>query len=586
MSRLVLNILAERKVIRAGLFSLGFLSTAAALTGVFAQKAFVDTLKSDAFGSKLWPLLIIAALGLFLAQVFQSLCKYLFVREGTLVHRHLSEKIYEQTLALRGESRFKFTVGETVSLYAQDINAVVSLFEEVLPLIAIAGIPLLCFPFALLWMNDLPPAPLLLTAVVNLLICLVLARRQARLFGRSKAATAARVAIINEWLQNMRAVRMLGWMPSFEQKILSARGNETSARLKQVSNGSAMNGLMQVAPYMLNAVALTYTALSPEVSAGSLVAALWLCGVFMVRPLRSFPWAIVNTLDALASARRLENYLALEREPFEVTPAVLGRTEQMPALQNGAQSAAQTNGHIGARNDVHANAQDGEHTIPALRVRGLRVEQNGKVLLDNLNFDVAAGSCVAIVGPVGSGKTILLHALLREIPCTFDCYEIFGRNALDMPLTQLRALFGFVPQDGFVISANIRDNVGFDYELPPDADQRTLEQLHLSAFAHDLKHMSDGLNTEIGERGVNLSGGQRQRLSLARASGLGRDFLLLDDCLSAVDVATEKQLVDNLIFGLWKEKTRLLVTHRLSVLPLCHAVWTINNGHLQMEGHR
>jgi ABC-type multidrug transport system fused ATPase/permease subunit len=551
MAHLVRSILAQRPLKRTLLFSLGLLATASALAGVFAQKYFIDNLKSGGPSNTLWTLLLTAALGLFLAQVFQSLCKFLFVREGTLVHRFLSEKIYEQTLALRGESRFKLSVGETVSLYAQDINAVVSLFEEVLPLIAIAGVPLIFFPFALLWLDDLPPAPLLLTAAANLLICLFLSRRQAYLFGRSKAATAARVAVINEWLQNMRAVRMLGWSRHFEDKILSARAVETDARLRQVSNGSSMNGLMQVAPYMLNAVALTYTALRPEVSAGSLVAALWLCGVFMVRPLRSFPWALVNTLDALASARRLENYLALEREAPETLlhPSQSSSPEQNP-------------------------------TVPALRVRGLRLEHNGRTILENINFDLETGRCAAIVGPVGSGKTMLLHALLREIPCTFETYEIFGRNALEMPLPQLRALFGFVPQDGFVMSANIRDNVGFDYDLPTDGDPKTLAQLQLSAFAHDLSRMSDGLDTEIGERGVNLSGGQRQRLSLARASGLGRELLLLDDCLSAVDVATEKQLIDNLLFGLWKNKTRLLVTHRLSVLPFCHNVWTLDGGRL------
>ncbi|MEN9824602.1 MAG: hypothetical protein RI953_347, partial [Pseudomonadota bacterium] len=540
---------------RLGLFSLGILSTAAALMGVFAQKSFVDNLKSNTSEQKLWPLLLIAALGLFLAQVLQSVCKLLFVREGTLVHRQIAERIYEQTLALRGESRFKFTVGETVSLYAQDINAVVSLFEEVLPLIAIAGVPLISFPFALMWMDDLPPAPLLATAFANLFICLFMARRQARLFGRSKAATAARVAIINEWLQNMRAVRMLGWSKKFEEKIFNARGNETDARLRQVSNGSAMNGVMQVAPYMLNAVALTYIALRPEVSAGSLVAALWLCGVFMVRPLRSFPWALVNTLDAMTSVRRLENYLALEREPGEANPGS-DISPMVPPLVKDA---------------------------PALKVRGLRVVQNNKVILDNLDFEVTAGSCVAIVGPVGSGKTLLLHALLREIPCEFESYEIFGRNALELPLSQLRAFYGFVPQDGFVMSANIRDNVGFNYNLPPDRDTATLNQLNLSAFSHDLSLMNEGLDTEIGERGVNLSGGQRQRLSLARALGLGREVLLLDDCLSAVDVATEKQLIENLLFGLWKNKTRLLVSHRLSVLPFCDAVWTLQQGRLQTE---
>jgi ABC-type multidrug transport system fused ATPase/permease subunit len=321
-----------------------------------------------------------------------------------------------------------------------------------------------------------------------------------------------------------------------------------------------MNGLMQVMPYILNAVALSYTAAQPDISSGSLVAALWLCGIFMVRPLRSVPWTIVNTLDALASARRLENYLSLEREPREHTHRQ-GETELNP------------------RSKIRPVPKD----HPALKVRGLRVVQDGHVLLDNLNFEVWPGRFVGIVGPVGSGKTILLHALLREIPCQFDVYEIYGQDALHMPLSELRAFFGFVPQDGFVMSASVRDNVAFTYSAPRQQDTQTLKQLAVSAFSPDLALMSEGLDTEIGERGVNLSGGQRQRLSLARSLGLGRDILLLDDCLSAVDVGTEKNLIGDLLTGLWSGKTRLLVTHRLSVLPHCDEVWTLEKGQLKRE---
>jgi len=569
MPHLLTKLLFKRPWRLLVLFSLGIAATFSALVGVFAQKSFVNKLQTGESSNELWLLLLLAAVGLFFAQALQSVCNFLFVREGTVIHRQISEKIYDQTIALRGESRFKFTIGETVSLYAQDVGAVVALFDSVLPIIANAGVPLLCFPFALMWMDDLPPAPLLITALISLSICLYLAQRQARLFGLTKASTAARIAIINEWLQNMRVVRMLGWSDHFNSKILAARENETIARVKQVSNGSAMNGLMQVAPYLLNAVALVYTAFKPEVSAGSLVAALWLCGVFLVRPLRSFPWVLVNTLDALASAQRLEKYLSLEREHDK-------SVAQSASSEQGVKAEVRTTGtdpNTAIKPTIDAQ-------IPALRVRGLRCTHQGHLILDNLSFDVSTGECIAVIGPVGSGKTTLLYALLREIPCSFDVYEINGRNALTMPLAELRSFFGFVPQDSFIMSATIRDNVGFEYELNTDHDTQKIKQLHLSAFTQDLRSMSEGLDTEIGERGVNLSGGQRQRINLARAAGLERECLLLDDCLSAVDVATENQLIENLIFGAWKEKTRILVTHRLSVLPFCHEIWTLEHGRL------
>jgi ABC-type multidrug transport system fused ATPase/permease subunit len=98
------------------------------------------------------------------------------------------------------------------------------------------------------------------------------------------------------------------------------------------------------------------------------------------------------------------------------------------------------------------------------------------------------------------------------------------------------------------------------------------------------EHMPHGLGTEIGERGVNLSGGQRQRVNLARCGYFARPILLLDDCLSAVDIETEKSLVEDLFLGLWKQKTRILVTHRLSVLPYADAVAFMENGEIVEMG--
>lgn len=550
--QLLAHLLMQRILIRFGIFVVGVAGTLAALLGVFAQKSFIDNLHDGAgLGTdQFLTLLAIAAACLFAAQSTQALCKYLFVREGAVMHKALAEKIYRHTLVLRGDSRSRLTVGETVSLYAQDVSAVCTIAEEVLPLLAVAGTPILVFPFALQFMEDLPAAPLLATTVLNLVICLMLAQRQARLFRRSKAATAARVGIINEWLQNIRAVRMLGWISNFEKSIFTARKEETNARLIQVSNGSAMNGIMQVAPYLLNAVALTYTASRPDVTAGSLVAALWLCGVFMVRPLRSIPWTLVSGLDAMASAKRLSDFLGLDKEPDDNS-------------QHKAERLAKSG--------------------PALRVRGLTVVHNGVKILDDISFDVEDGQCIGIVGAVGAGKTLLLHALLREVPCDYQLYQIYGHDALSMSLPQLRQFFGFVPQDGFIMSATVRDNVMFSYGSSTETDAQTLELLRQSAFTPDLETMDNGLNTEIGERGVNLSGGQRQRLSIARSVSQNRDIVLLDDSLSAVDVATEKELVSQLLLGRWKSKTRLLVTHRLSVLPECDVVWRLESGRLHVE---
>jgi ABC-type multidrug transport system fused ATPase/permease subunit len=191
---------------------------------------------------------------------------------------------------------------------------------------------------------------------------------------------------------------------------------------------------------------------------------------------------------------------------------------------------------------------------------------------------------VAIIGEVGAGKSLLLDSLLREAPAQFKSYRIHADEALDQSLDLLRSHFAFVPQEGFIMSSSLRDNVVFEYGASHDHDAAVRESLSLAAFNMDSNAVSAGLDTEIGERGVNLSGGQKQRVSLARAHYSRRDIILLDDCLSAVDVDTERLLLDYLIEGAWADKTRLLVTHRLSVLPRVDRVLVMRDGKFILEG--
>ncbi|MNT09712.1 putative multidrug export ATP-binding/permease protein [compost metagenome] len=128
------------------------------------------------------------------------------------------------------------------------------------------------------------------------------------------------------------------------------------------------------------------------------------------------------------------------------------------------------------------------------------------------------------------------------------------------------------------MSASLRENVAFLYDIDPDRDPMVEESLRLAQFDLSTERVEKGLDTEIGERGVNLSGGQRQRVGLARVHFHGAPILLLDDCLSAVDVDTEKKLFEDLIMGAWQNRTRLLVTHRLSALNRVDRIYFMKDG--------
>jgi ATP-binding cassette subfamily B protein/ATP-binding cassette subfamily C protein/ATP-binding cassette subfamily B multidrug efflux pump len=149
---------------------------------------------------------------------------------------------------------------------------------------------------------------------------------------------------------------------------------------------------------------------------------------------------------------------------------------------------------------------------------------------------------------------------------------------------ELKRAFAFVPQETFVMSANLKENVFLDYQVDQEPDALALEALLAAEFDPQHEGLPQGLLTEVGERGVNLSGGQRQRITLARVLTSSAPVILMDDALSAVDVETEAKLMKNFIKGALKDRTRILVTHRLSVLKETDSVLFLVNGSVAAFG--
>ena len=221
---------------------------------------------------------------------------------------------------------------------------------------------------------------------------------------------------------------------------------------------------------------------------------------------------------------------------------------------------------------------------PFLSIKGLNLEIGEHAILKDINIEIKPGELLAIVGEVGSGKSLLLLSLMGETGATFREYNIGENDARKLPLDQLRQFFTFVPQEGFIMSASLRENVVFDYSVNHEFDEEIKKSLRRAQFDPDKENISKGLETEIGERGVNLSGGQKQRVSLARVDFVRSPIVLLDDCLSAVDVDTERHMIDDLIKGSWKNRTRILVTHRLTVLKEVDRILFLEKGAVKAQG--
>jgi ATP-binding cassette subfamily B multidrug efflux pump len=193
-----------------------------------------------------------------------------------------------------------------------------------------------------------------------------------------------------------------------------------------------------------------------------------------------------------------------------------------------------------------------------------------KPILKNINICVRSGELIALIGPVGAGKSLLMKSLINETPFQAD---IFYKGSSS-----------YVPQDHFVMSASLRDNMNFDYNSDSLQDPLIMEKLAQAQFSFELDRVQDGLDTQIGERGVNLSGGQKQRVSLARQLMHPDQLLLLDDPLSAVDVTTEKKLVDEFLKLTQAGHSILLTTQRFTVLPKCDRILFMDQGEIKFDG--
>jgi ATP-binding cassette subfamily B protein len=223
----------------------------------------------------------------------------------------------------------------------------------------------------------------------------------------------------------------------------------------------------------------------------------------------------------------------------------------------------------------------------SIRVEGLTVERGGRRLLDGVSFSVAPGRTLAVVGRTGSGKSTLTDALLRFVEVPRGAIFVGGHDVHDLTTESLRGHVGYAPQEAFLFSATIAENIAFgrrDDDAPPDERRAALLRAARAAgLDRDLAAFPEGEETLVGERGITLSGGQRQRVALARALYADPPILILDDSLSAVDAETERFILRN-IRPLLEGRTTLLVSHRVAAVEQADEILVLDRGRVAERG--
>jgi len=212
----------------------------------------------------------------------------------------------------------------------------------------------------------------------------------------------------------------------------------------------------------------------------------------------------------------------------------------------------------------------------AIEIKGLCFSYGEKnAALENINLTINRGEWLGIMGRTGSGKSTLIKLLTRTLDPCAGAILVYGKDTRSWPLDDLRRLFAVSPQDSYLFSDSIQNNIAYGIDTPDEMVLRTAA--HNAALERDIAGFAEGNDTLIGERGLTLSGGQKQRVAIARSLVMNSEFLILDDSLSAVDAETERKILDALLSER-KNKTTIIISHRVSTLRYADKVLVLDRG--------
>ncbi len=238
---------------------------------------------------------------------------------------------------------------------------------------------------------------------------------------------------------------------------------------------------------------------------------------------------------------------------------------------------------------VEPSITDPETPVPLEnRERGIEFENvsfaydGGGAVLRDVSFEVPPGRKVAVVGRTGSGKSTLMHLIPRLHDVTAGAVRMGGVDIRSLPLEELRGAIGYAPQDPFLFSTSIQENLKFGDAGATEQEVRRV--LGVADLDSEVEIFPEGIDTRVGERGITLSGGQKQRATLARAILADPEILILDDCLSSVDSQTERRILHGFESAL-KDRTCIIISHRMAVIREADEILVLEDGRIVERGN-
>uniref|UniRef100_A0AAQ5YJ43 Cystic fibrosis transmembrane conductance regulator n=1 Tax=Amphiprion ocellaris TaxID=80972 RepID=A0AAQ5YJ43_AMPOC len=457
-------------------------------------------------------------------------------RAGMKIRVAMCHMIYKKALCLSSSAMGKTTTGQIVNLLSNDVNRFddVTIFLHFLwvgPLQAAVVV-------GLLWLEI---GPSCLAGMVVLMFLMPTQTMVGRLFSKFRSQTAvltdSRIRTMNEVVSGIRIIKMYAWEKPFAALVSDIRRKEISKIMKS----SYLRGLNMASFFCASKIIVfvtftLYVLLGNKISASRVFVTVSLYTAVRLTVTLFFPNAIEKLFESRVSIRRIQEFLLLG----EITKS----SANLPKDE---------------KKDAGVEVQD----LTCYWDKSLDAPS-----LQNVSFSLKSNQLVAVIGPVGAGKSSLLSSILGELPAEKGVLKVKGQ------LT-------YAAQQPWVFPGSIRSNILFGKELNPQKYERTIRAC---ALKRDLQLLPDGDQMLIGDRGATLSGGQKARVNLARAVYQDADIYLLDDPLSAVDAEVGRHLFEQCICGLLKNKPRILVTHQLQYLKAADQIVVLKEGHMVAKG--
>ncbi|KAI5924764.1 P-loop containing nucleoside triphosphate hydrolase protein [Camillea tinctor] len=393
--------------------------------------------------------------------------------------------------------------------------------------------------------------------------------------------TDQRVGLTQEILQSVRFVKLFGWESAFMERLKEIRTREIHAIQVLLAIRNAINAVSMSLPIYASMLSfITYSLTDHGLAPAEVFSSLALFNGLRM-PLNLLPLVIGQVVDAWSSLNRIQDFLLSEEQEEDVVLKPEGKnavemssasftwertpTQDPEKASGGGADAGKKAGVSQKDSKRSSKAAAGNSNDVAEDTASTLVEEREPFKLQDLNLEIGRNELIAVIGPVGCGKSSLLAALAGDM----------RKTSGEVVLGASRA---FCPQYAWIQNATVQKNILFGKEM----DKKWYKEvIKACALQQDLDMLPNGDATEIGERGITVSGGQKQRLNIARAIYFDADIVLMDDPLSAVDAHVGRHIMDNAILGLLKDKCRILATHQLWVLNRCDRIIWMDGGKIR-----